>query len=404
MPVSSLSTMQRSVAFGGAVFAFLATMLGTTLPTPLYPLYQAQLGFSQFTITVIFAAYAVGVIAALLVTGRWSDQLGRRPLLLAGLLAAVVSDLVFLQAEGLGAMLTGRVLSGLSAGVFTGTATVAVLELAPARLQPYAALAATAANMGGLGLGPVVAGLCASYLPDPLWLPYMLHLALAGLAILAIGFAPETVVRPERIRLGWQRPSVPAEVRAVFFPAAIAGFAGFSVLGFFTATAPAFMGQVMAVSNPIAIGAVAGSPFFASTLGQLLQARIPSPLRLPCGCLILLVGVMAIGTGIALASLACFLVGALVAGIGQGIAFRAGLGEVVAACPPIRRAEATSSFFVVAYVAISLPVVGIGLTARVIGLSITGELFAGLVALLVIMALILLRRQRHLMPIQGGTE
>ncbi|GHC28433.1 MFS transporter [Aidingimonas halophila] len=388
-------SQQRPLTFFGVAFAFLATMLGTTLPTPLYPLYQTQFGFSQLIITVIFAAYAVGVIAALLVTGRWSDQLGRRPILLGGLFAAMISDAVFLQADGLGAMLAGRVLSGLSAGVFTGTATVAVMELAPSYLKRHAALAATAANMGGLGLGPVVAGLCSRYLPDPLWLPYLLHLGLAGLAMLAIWQAPETVTRPERIRLRLQRLSVPTEVRAVFVPAAIAGFAGFSVLGFFTATAPAFMGRIMDVSNLLAIGVVAGLPFFASTVGQLAQERVPLSYRLPLGCVILLLGVVAIGAGIALASLTWFVCGAVVAGIGQGIAFRAGLGEVVAASPLTRRAEVTSSFFVVAYVAISLPVVGIGVTARLIGLQATGEIFAALVALLVLMALVLLRRQRR---------
>ena len=110
------------LAFAGVAFAFLVTMLGTTLPTPLYPGYQTAFGFSQLIITVIFAAYAVGVIAALLVAGRWSDQLGRRPLLFAGLTAAALSDLVFLGAEGLSSLLAGRVLSGMSAGIFTGTA------------------------------------------------------------------------------------------------------------------------------------------------------------------------------------------------------------------------------------------------------------------------------------------
>lgn len=386
-------TPLRALPFLGAVLAFLVTMLGTTLPTPLYPLYQGQFGFSQLTITVIFAAYAAGVIAALLATGRWSDQLGRRPLLLAGLVAAVASDLVFVRADGLGMLLAGRVLSGISAGIFTGTATVAVMELAPQRMRHHAALAATAANMGGLGLGPVVAGLCARFLPMPLMLPYMAHLVLAVLAVLAVWRAPETVRVVSRPRLGLQRLSVPAEVRAVFLPAAIAGFAGFSVLGFFTATAPAFLSEVMGYSDLLVIGVVAGCPFFFSTLGQVAQGHVPLAYRLSLGCVVLLAGVASVGVGIALASLTWFVSGALVAGFGQGIALRAGLGEVVAASPPARRGEVTSTFFVVGYVALSLPVIGIGLTARAIGLQATGEGFAALVGLLVVIALMLLRRR-----------
>ncbi|KKN17048.1 hypothetical protein LCGC14_0969660, partial [marine sediment metagenome] len=124
-------SLTACLAFLGVAFSFSVVMIGTTMPTPLYPIYREAFGFSQLMITIIFAAYAFGVIAALVATGRWSDQLGRRPLLLGGLLCSIVSDLVFWQTDGLAMILAGRVLSGISAGIFTGTATVAVLELAP---------------------------------------------------------------------------------------------------------------------------------------------------------------------------------------------------------------------------------------------------------------------------------
>lgn len=381
-------------AFIGGAAAFLLTMLGTTLPTPLYPIYRDAFGFSQLTITVIFAAYAVGVIGALLVTGRWSDQLGRRPLLLAGLAASVLSDAVFLLAGSLPLLLLARVISGISAGIFTGTATVAVIELAPEAWKRRATFVATAVNMGGLGLGPVCAGLLGEYAPWPLHLPYALHLVLAALGVLAVWRAPETVERPARPHLELQRLSVPEAVRGVFVPAAIAGFAGFAVLGFFTATVPAFMKQVLGQTNLALIGLVAGVVFFASTLGQWLQGRIDAAWRLPLGCAVMLVGALTIGSGIALASLTAFLCGALIAGLGQGVAFRAGLGALAAASPAEHRGAVTSTFFVVAYVALSIPVVGIGLVSRAIGLAATGVGFSGAVALLSAVALVSLLRRR----------
>jgi len=227
----SLSTF---LVFLGAAFAFSVVMIGTTMPTPLYPVYQEAFGFSQLMITIIFAAYAFGVIAALVITGRWSDQLGRRPLLLGGLVCSIISDLVFWQADGLAMILAGRVLSGLSAGIFTGTATVAVLELAPPHWRERATFIATAANMGGLGLGPMLAGALSQYLPSPLVLTYLIHIALATLALICVWWAPETVKRPTHPTLSLQRLNVPPEVRGVFVPAAIAGFAGFAVCGFFS--------------------------------------------------------------------------------------------------------------------------------------------------------------------------
>jgi MFS family permease len=119
--------------FAAAAFALAVAvaMLGTTLPTPLYGLYRQQFGFSELMITVIFATYAAGVIASLLLFGRLSDQIGRRRVLLPGLVLSALSAVCFLTASGLPLLLTGRVLSGLSAGIFTGTATATLIDLAP---------------------------------------------------------------------------------------------------------------------------------------------------------------------------------------------------------------------------------------------------------------------------------
>ncbi|GAA3911285.1 MFS transporter [Halomonas cibimaris] len=380
------------LAFLGPAFAFLAVMLGTTLPTPLYPIYQAEYGFSQLVITLIFAVYATGVIAALVVTARWSDQLGRRPLLLAGIAFAALSDAVFLAGDGLAMLMVGRVISGISAGIFTGTATVAVIELAPPAYKARATLAATAVNMGGLGLGPLVAGVLVTWLPAPLSFSYALHLAMLALAAWFVWRAPETVTRAARPNLRVQRLSLPREVRGVFVPAALVGFAGFAVLGFFNSMAPAFMQQVLGEQNLAVIGLVVCLVFIASTVGQTLQGRVAPRRRLPLGCVTLLAGALSIGAGILTASTAAFFCGALLAGTGQGIGFRAGMGAVAAACPQDQRGAVTSTFFVVAYVALSIPVVGIGVATSRLGLVATGTGFAGLAALLCAVALALVLR------------
>ena len=121
----------RRFSFPLLAYAFAAIMVGTTLPTPMYALYGEHMHFPVLTTTVIYATYAGGVLFALLVFGRWSDAIGRRPVLLAGVIAALASAVVFLVADTVPVLLVGRVLSGLSAGIFTGTATAAVIEAAP---------------------------------------------------------------------------------------------------------------------------------------------------------------------------------------------------------------------------------------------------------------------------------
>src|SRR5215470_2283509 len=159
--------VSRRAAFWLLAFVFATAMLGTTLPTPLYVIYQAQWHFSAAVVTVVFAVYAAGVLAALLLAGRSSDRAGRKPVLAAALGASALSTVVFILASNVEVLMAGRVLSGLSTGLMTGTATAALTELIPPSAGRRASLVATAANMGGLGLGPLIAGLFAQYTTHP---------------------------------------------------------------------------------------------------------------------------------------------------------------------------------------------------------------------------------------------
>ncbi|MFE0347334.1 MFS transporter [Streptomyces griseoluteus] len=369
----------------GAAGVFAVGMMGTTLPTPLYGLYREQIGFSELIVTVVFAVYAVGVIVALLLAGGASDALGRRPVLVVALVLSALSAMCFLLEGGLPLLCLGRVLSGFSAGLFSGTGTAAVLDLAPPGRRGRAALAATAANMGGLGLGPLVSGLLAEYAPQPLVLPFLVHLALLAVALVVTLLLAETVhheggrppLRPQGMR-------VPPEVRGVFGPCALAAFAGFALLGLFTAVAPAFLTETLGEHNLAVTGAVVFSVFCASTGGQLLMGRIGARAALPWGCAVLAAGLVLVGISLWVESLPLLLIGALTGGAGQGMAFRAGLTAVGAAAPEEHRGATISAFFVVAYLGISLPVVGVGALTTGLGVRGAGMVFTACAIVLVV--------------------
>src|ERR1700756_4473694 len=139
----------RRVAFWLLAFVFAATMLGTTLPTPLYDIYQVQWHFSAAIVTVTFAVYAAGVLLALLLTGRASDEAGRKPVLAAALGCSALSTVVFILAPNVGVLMAGRGLSGFSAGLMNGTATAALTELVPASASPPGPPGGPAGDNGG---------------------------------------------------------------------------------------------------------------------------------------------------------------------------------------------------------------------------------------------------------------
>lgn len=383
---------------GGAVFA--VCMAGTTLPTPLYGLYQEKFGFSELMVTVVYAVYAFGVIGVLLLAGNASDAVGRRPVLLAGLGFAAASAVCFLCATGMGWLYAGRLLSGLSAGLFTGAATAYVMELAPSSGASRATLVATAANMGGLGCGPLLAGVLSQYAPWPLHLTFAVHLVLVVASAGVLLGLPETVT--ERRPLSTvrpQRPGLPPQVRAVFAPAAIAAFVGFALFGVFTSVSPAFLAQSLDVHNRAVSGAVVSLAFFASTAGQLAVGRVGVGRSLPLGCAGLLAGLALLAGALVWDRLALVVASALVGGAGQGLAFRGALSAVAAASPPDRRAAVISALFVVAYAGISVPVIGVGLLADPLGLEGAGLVFIACMAVLVSGAAAYLLRQ----PVRTGS-
>jgi MFS family permease len=208
---------------------------------------------------------------------------------------------------------------------------------------------------------------------------------------LGVAVIRETVQRPPQLKLGIQKPSVPASVRSVFISASIAGLAGFSVAGLFTSMVPSVMIHIMDVHGGLLIGAVIGLFFVASILGQASLQWLPKSLHMSLGCVGLIIGMICLGLSIATAQLLLLVLAGLLAGIGQGMILRAGMGAVTASSPPHQKAAVTSAFFVVLYVSISVPVVAVGFSVQVFGLPHVGEFFASLVALVALLAMISMR-------------
>jgi MFS family permease len=335
--MGSKRTASPGVAFWLVALALAVSMIGTTLPTPLYVIYQQQLGFSTTVITLLFAAYAAGVLLTLVVVGHASDDLGRRRVLLAGLACAALSTVAF--------------------------------------------------NMGGLAIGPLLAGLLAQFAPLPLRLPFWVVLGMILVAAAAVWTIPETVPARERRGFRFRLPEVPSQVRPVFVPAATAGFAGFAVLGLFAAVAPSILGQLLDEPSHALSGAIVFAVFGASALVQVtLSGRIGAR-ALHVGCALLIAGMGLLAASLAAGSLSLLIAAAIVAGLGQGLSFHAGLDAVSAKAPADLRGTVASSFFIVMYLGLSVPGIGEGIAEAGLGLRTSGIAFSVAVAALAAVAL-----------------
>jgi MFS family permease len=385
------TVVSRNAGFVLVAYAFLVTMVGTTLPTPLYPLFEQRYSFGELMVTVIFAVYAFGVIAGLLVFGNLSDEIGRKPVLLIGLAFSAASAFLFVFAGSLVPIFAGRIVSGFSAGVFTGTATAMLVDLAPGGRRRLASFVAVVVNLGGRGLGTLLAGLLADYCTSPLRLPFIVDLGLLAPAVLGLLATPETVQRTA-FRLRLQRLKVPPEVRGVFIRGAAAGFGSFAVAGVFSSVAPVFLGQILGRTSHALAGGIVFILFSASIVGQLVVSRLSDRRALVSGCVLLAGGVGLLALALGIESLAALIAAASVVGLGQGLVIGAGLAAINQRAPVEHRGETASSFFVVMYVGLSLPVIGVGVAAHAFSLRTAGIAFSAAVAALVLAVLASLSR------------
>ncbi len=351
--------------FWVVVGAFLVLMAFTTLPTPLYPLYQRLDGFPTFVITVVFAAYGFGVMAGLYLAGHVSDYLGRRRVLLAATGVELVSAVLFVLLHDTTSLLIARFLCGLGIGAVTATATAHLAELhavgRPGSDSGFASVVAGAVNTGGLALGPLVAGLLTQWLPAPLVLPYAVWVVLLLVALGALLLAPETVerrgprpaYRPQRVR-------VDPHVRAEFSAAAVAAAAAFSVLGLFTSLTASFVGGTLGVHSRLVTGSIVFGVIGASAVSQVVLGRRDVRLRLRAGMALMGAGLVLVAVGAWTTTLAVFVVSGVLAGAGVGLVFNVALTTAGTLASAGRRGETLAGMFLAAYAGITVPVIAAG--------------------------------------------
>ena len=364
---------------------------GSTLVTPLYIMYKQAFGFSQITLTLIYAAYVIGNLGGLLFFGRLSDQIGRKPVAGAGMTVMIIAALVFLSAGGIGALYAGRILSGLAIGVGAGTGTAWLAELIDDETQSRATVIATSANFIGLGVAALIAGVLAEYLPPwPLHLPFIAYLVVLLAVTILVFLVPETVMeaRPSIRNVSIHpRISVPAEIRTQFVAPAVAGFGSMALVGFYAALAPSLLANELHVRNH----AVAGAIFLELAVvvsGTIMATRSLSSRNSMLLALALMLPSVALIVGAQLAtSMALLIIATAACAIAAGLGYRGSLQVTNQIAPPDRRAEIVSSYLICAFAGNALPVIGVGVISTLAGPIAASLAFAVTIAVFALTAL-----------------
>ncbi|SCF09073.1 Predicted arabinose efflux permease, MFS family [Micromonospora purpureochromogenes] len=358
VPVTSVAGRGGTLrlTFISAVVSLVAAFAAVGSTIPLFNIYRAEDGFTNAGISMTVVAYSTATLTTLLVLGRLSNHLGRRPTSIASLVLLLLGCVLLLNVHDIGVLITGRLLMGLGAGLASSSLTAYIVDAAPARPAWLASVASSQTVMLGLAVGAIASGALVQFGPWPRDLVFLVVIGLLLLSVGLIAVSPETVTRmPGAWRSLRPRVHVPARVRHLLPVAAAVFLATWAAGAFYQAFVPALVEDQLHTSSPLVVGLVFAAYMGPSVLGAPLGGRFTTTAAQRLGMIAFLAGMIGIITAIATGTLALFIAATIVAGAAQGIAISAATRGLLHGSTPADRASIFSVIYLLCYSSATIP-------------------------------------------------
>ena len=348
--------VRTRLAFTAAVFALISTFAAVGSTVPLFNVYRAQDGFTNAGISVAVVVYSAATLTTLLVLGRLSNHVGRRPISIASLALLLFGCVLLLNVHGLESLVTGRLLLGLGAGLASSSLTSYIVDTAPARPAWLASVASSQTVMLGLAVGAVASGALVQFGPWPRQLVYLVDIAALMFSIALIAISPETVSRKPGARRSMM-PSVrvPARVKHLIPIAAAVLLSTWSVGAFYQAFVPALVENQLHTASPLVLGLVFAAYMAPSAFGAPLGSRFAPATAQRLGMGTFLIGMIGVIAAIGTGALLLFIASTIVAGASQGIAISAVTRGLLSGSTIDDRAPTFSVIYLISYSGATIP-------------------------------------------------
>lgn len=385
----SRSRIPAGLAFTGSAVTFISLYLAAGAPTPLLAFYQERWGFPAAVLTLAFAVYALGFLAAMLTVGSLSDHVGRRPVLIGALLAQLVATLMFLIAPDIGWVIAARVVQGLATGAATSAFTAALAELAPPNRKKLGSILGSVGMTAGLAVGALLAGFAIQFTPAANTIIFAVLTIVTILGIVVVALSPESVAgSPGALRSLIPRVSVPPAARKEFAAAAPVIAAIWMLAGLSLGLAPTIVRNVFHLNSGLVNGL---SGFIAPATAAVVAVafgRLSPRNGMTLGIYASIAGTTVVVTGVLAGGLPLMITGLVITGIGFGAAFSGSLRLIMPLAGPQQRAGIVAAIYVVAYIAFGLPVIIAGQLAAPLGLMPTVVGYGGATVALALISLV----------------
>jgi len=345
-----------TATFWVAACSLLLVFAASGAPIPLFNLYRAQAGVDNADIGWVGVGYFVSAAAALLLLGRLSDHLGRRPVALAALGCAALSCVVLARVEGTASLLAGRMLQGLACGVASSALGAYAVDSAPARLRWLAALISGSAPMTGLTIGALACGVLMQTAPWPGQLVYVLLGCLLVLCAVLVVMSAETASkRPGALASLMPRVHVPAGCGRLLLATSAAIVGTWSLGSYYQTFGPAMVVEHLGARSPVVVAAAFASVMVLNPVGGPIVRRWSPVSAMRAGMTLFMLAVLAIVATVRAGAVLPFLVASLVLGLSQGISVTGGMRALLERTEVGHRGGLLALIYLVSYCAAAIP-------------------------------------------------
>ncbi|OZG41428.1 MFS transporter [Aeromonas sp. A35_P] len=351
-----MHTTSDKLSFIGAVLSLIVIYVTAAVPIPLYGLYQTQDQIGYLALSISSVVYFIGAVTALLLFGRLTNYLGRKPVSLAALLLAALSVLFFVNLHHAPQLIAGRLLQGLACGLASTALAAWLIDHAQAVPGWIPAAVISCGPMTGLTIGGVGAGALIEYGPLPRQLAFVIALGLIALAMLMVLRSRETMAR-KRGGMHSLRPhfTLPTSARKAYPLAACTFVCTWALGGFFQAFGPAMAREQLHSHSAVAAALVFASIMAPGAIGASIASRLTPQRAQFTGMLGFTLFVGAILLSLQQGLLTAFLAASIFAGIAQGLVLTGSIATLVTDLPPEERANVFSVIYATSYVGAAIP-------------------------------------------------
>ncbi|WNS78050.1 MFS transporter [Domibacillus sp. DTU_2020_1001157_1_SI_ALB_TIR_016] len=359
---------QRHYSFWLVAYCLCITLLGTNLPAPLYAVYRSEWQMSSGIITFLYALYALIVIPTIIIVAQFSKQWGRKNVLFAGVIFSILGSVGFALSSGVSGLLIARCFQGLSVGILNGIAVTYMTDFHPKHDKVKSAFVAAIAGTLGNAVGPLVSGFLGDYSPYPMQFSYAVHVLLAVAGLLGLNFMLDSKTATKHVTV-LQIPVISKSLRKPFLLAASASFLSWGVMSLMLSVIPTYLNLFSNQPSLSFSGAMVALVLGLSTIHQVILRKQPVFRLIVIGYVLLILGLLCLFLTLWSKSLLLLVLTTIFIGLGNGPSYAGSLAYLNQISTDDNRANMTSSFFVVTYLGVSIPVITLGYVGQWLGLT-----------------------------------